>query len=172
VRKHWLFIGITIMAAVLALGAIACGDDDEDDGDGITAPTATVSEAEPTEPADGETPAADETPEVSASVEIVAPEEASTGGSPVTLEVSASGVEIAPAADAVEGAAHYHAFVDLPAVAVGDAVPQDTAGVFHFGSDALDLELEPGEHTVTVVLGDNTHTRLDVPEATVTFTVE
>ena len=165
-KKHWLFIGIALITAVLALGAVACGDDD-DDGDGTTAPTATVSEAQPTEPADGETPAAE------ASVEIVAPEDGSTVSSPVTLEVSASGVEIAPAADAVEGAAHYHAFVDVEPVAEGEVVPTEEGVIFHFGSDTQELELEPGEHTVTVVLGDNSHTRLaDVAEASVTFTVE
>ncbi len=32
-RKNWLLIGIGLLVAVLAIGAIACGDDD-DDGDG------------------------------------------------------------------------------------------------------------------------------------------
>ena len=39
-RKHWLLIGIGLLAAVLAIGAIACGDDDGDgdngDGNGDT----------------------------------------------------------------------------------------------------------------------------------------
>lgn len=163
-KRSLLIVGASLLVAALALGATACSDDKKDN-DGAT-PTAT------TEVAETPTAAADGTPQAEASVEIVAPEDGGTASSPVTLEMSASGIEIAPAADQVEGAAHYHAFVDLPAVAAGDAVPQDTAGVFHFGSDTLDLELEPGEHTVTVVLGDNTHIRLDVTEATVTFTVE
>ena len=36
-RKHWLLIGIGLLTAVLAIGAIACGDDDDDangNGDG------------------------------------------------------------------------------------------------------------------------------------------
>jgi len=54
-RKHWLLVAAGLLAAVLAFGAVACGDDDKDkDGDGVTAPTATVSEAQPTEPTDGE----------------------------------------------------------------------------------------------------------------------
>ncbi len=31
-RKNWLLIGVGLLVAVLAIGAIACGDDD-DDGD-------------------------------------------------------------------------------------------------------------------------------------------
>jgi hypothetical protein len=156
-RKHWLLLIVGLVAAVLALGAIAC-DDAEDDGDGEQ-PTATA-------PAEEE---ATGTP----SVEIVDPADGDTVSSPVTLQVSAAGIEIAAAGDAVEGAAHFHAFVDLEPVAEGEVVPQDTAGVFHFATDSIDLDLEPGEHTVTVVLGDNSHVRLaDLPEATVTFTVE
>ena len=30
-RKNWLLIGIGLLVAVLAIGAIACGDDDDDD---------------------------------------------------------------------------------------------------------------------------------------------
>ena len=37
-RKNWILLGIALLVAVLAIGAVACGDDDDDDGD---APTAT-----------------------------------------------------------------------------------------------------------------------------------
>ena len=35
-RKHWLLIGIGLLTAVLAVGAIACGDGDNGDGNGDT----------------------------------------------------------------------------------------------------------------------------------------
>ena len=158
--KRWLLLGATLLMAVLAVAFVACGDDEDEEVE----PTPTAEEIE--------TPPA-ETPEVAASVQIVAPAEGDTVGSPVTLTVSALGVEIAAASDAVEGAAHFHVFVDQEASAEGDVMPQDTEGIFHFATETYDLELEPGEHTVTVVLGDNTHVRLaGVPEATVAFTVE
>ncbi len=163
-RKLWLLTGVGLIMAVLALAAIGCSDDDGGNGGDATATEVMVDTPVPTEVSG--TPAA-------ASVEIVAPADGSTVSSPVTLEVSASGVEISPAGDAVEGAAHFHAFVDQEPVAEGEAVPQDTEGIFHFATGTLDLELEPGEHTVTVVLGDNTHVRLaDAAPAVVTFTVE
>ena len=159
--KRWLLLGATLLMAVLAVAFVACGDDEDEEV-----------EATPTTAEEIETPPA-ETPEVAASVQIVAPAEGDTVTSPVTLEVSASGVEIAAASDAVEGAAHFHVFVDQDASAEGEVMPQDTEGIFHFGTETYDLELEPGEHTVTVVLGDNSHVRLaDVLEATVTFTVQ
>ena len=162
-RKRWLLLGATLLMAVLAFAFVACGDDE----DGEEEATPTAEEIETPEATVGETP------EAAASVQIVAPAEGDTVGSPVTLTVSALGVEIAAASDAVEGAAHFHAFVDQEATAEGEVMPQDTEGIFHFGTETYDLELEPGEHTVTVVLGDNSHVRLaDVLEATVTFTVE
>lgn len=161
-RKHWLLLIVGLLSAVLAIGAVACGDDEDEDGG--EEPTATE---EPIE-----TPTEEATPPAGASVEIVAPEGGATVSSPVTLEVSASGIEIAAASAAVEGAAHFHAFVDQEAVAEGEAVPTGTEGVFHFVTETYDLELEPGEHTVTVVLGDNSHLRLAGAEATVAFTVE
>jgi len=157
-RKHWALAILALLMAALAIVAFAC--DDDDDGNGAE-PTATTA-------ADGEPTAAGEL-----SVEILAPEDGATVASPVTLEVSASGVEIAGAADVVEGAAHYHAFVDQDPVAEGEAVPSEDDAIIHFADDSVELELEPGEHTVTVVLGDNSHIRhAGVAEAAVTFTVE
>ncbi len=45
-KKHWLLIGTLLVAAALSFGAIACGDDEDEDGG--AAPTATVAEEEPT----------------------------------------------------------------------------------------------------------------------------
>lgn len=168
-KKPWILAVVGLLTIVFALGAIACSDDDKTTGgDDPTAVTTEVVNDTPeaTDTADG-------TPAAGASVEITAPQAADTVSSPVTLEVSASGAQISPAGDAVEGAAHFHAFVDQEPVAEGEVVPQDTDGVFHFATATVDLELEPGEHTVTVVLGDNTHVRLaDAAPAVVTFTVE
>ena len=96
-KKLWLLIGITIVAGALALGAIACGDDDKDDGDGVTAPTATAAAEVPTEPADGETPAADETPQVSAEIAPITMNEVGDSGvtgSATMVENAAGGVDV------------------------------------------------------------------------------
>ena len=49
-RRIWLLLGIALLGAILALGAIACGDDDEGDDGG--SPTATEQAAEPTSPSE------------------------------------------------------------------------------------------------------------------------
>ena len=41
-KTKWLLIGVALLTAVLAIGAIACSDDDEDDD----APTATEGPAD------------------------------------------------------------------------------------------------------------------------------
>jgi len=81
-RKIWLLLGVTLLGAMLALGAIACGDDDKKDDNGGTTPdaaTATEAAGQPTE-ADATQPASD-TPEPGAEI------------APITMnEVDGSGV--------------------------------------------------------------------------------
>ena len=61
-RKIWLLLGIALLGAALTLG-VACGDDDEDGGDGGDQPTATQPAGEePTEPAGEATEPADGEP--------------------------------------------------------------------------------------------------------------
>ena len=50
-RTRWLLIGVGLLTAVLAIGAVACDDDEDEDGDEV--PTATVVEGEMT-PVDAE----------------------------------------------------------------------------------------------------------------------
>src|SRR3972149_7644042 len=113
-HKRWLLLGATLLMAVLAFAFVACGDDEAAEEEA----TPTAEELETPEATVGETP------EAAASVQIVAPAEGDTVTSPVTFEVSASGVEIAAASDAGEGAAHFHAFVDQEASAEGEVMPQ------------------------------------------------
>ncbi len=52
-RKNWMSVSVALLLAILAIGAVACGDDDDD---GSEEPTATeVTVADPTEvPDDGD----------------------------------------------------------------------------------------------------------------------
>lgn len=155
--RRWLIVLVALLLAALALGAVSCGDGE--DGAGETA-TATEAGGQPTPPGN-------------VSAEIVAPQAGATVPRPVILEVRSSGVQIAPASQQVPGAAHYHAFVDREPVAEGEVSPSGE-GIYHFTEGSVEiLRLEEGEHTITVVLGDNEHVRLEgVPAASVTFTAE
>ena len=50
-RRNWLLLGIALLVAVLAIGAVACGDDDDDDNGNGDEPEATevIGEPEATE---------------------------------------------------------------------------------------------------------------------------
>ena len=73
---------------------------------------------------------------------------------------------------------HLHLFIDVPAssVAVGQVIPTDKPQQYvHMGAPPFGsrtIELAPGVHTVTVVMGDSLHGMLDNPApASVTFVV-
>jgi hypothetical protein len=118
VKKHWLFIGITIMAAVLALGAIACGDGDEDAGDGAAEPTATVEEVAPTEPA------ADETPEAGAEIAPItldAMDDSGVTGTATVTQIGTDGTEVIVTIDGgLEPGSHQNHFHHGTCEAQGD----------------------------------------------------
>lgn len=80
---------------------------------------------------------------------------------------------------AKDGEGHLHFFVDVPAgtVQAGSAIPLDQKATFvHAGKAPYtkrEIELSPGEHTVTVVMGNSLHQALANPApASVTFTVK
>jgi hypothetical protein len=107
-KKRWFLIGVAALTLVLALGAIAC-EDDEDDGDS----TATEPAAET--PADGETPAAGATEPAAGgdAVEVTMNEEAGsgvTGSATLTSGTSGTAVEVTIDAGLAEGthASHIH----------------------------------------------------------------
>ena len=106
-------------------------------------------------------------------VQIVSPTTGAVVTSPVTLVLEVSGVAIHAATAGIDGAAHYHVFVDQPPVAEGQMIPFETAGVFHFSTLTAVLELTTGVHSLTVVLGDNEHARLaDAAISTIDVMVE
>ena len=83
-RKSWLLLGIALLAAALAIGAVACGDEDQD-----------VGEATPTA---GETPVVGETPaagvvNVNLTEWIVAPQPDSVPAGSVTFNAKNIGGE-------------------------------------------------------------------------------
>jgi hypothetical protein len=87
-RKRALLLAAGLMSLVLLLGAVACGDDEEDGGE---EPTAT--EAVDETPSDGETPAA-------GAIDVrllewqVVPEPASASAGDVTFNASNIGAEV------------------------------------------------------------------------------
>lgn len=152
-----LLANVAVSAALL-VGVAACGDDD----DTASAPVTGAEEGADTNDAAEEM-----------SVEIVSPGDGEVVSSPVTFEMSATGIEIEPAGEVNDAAGHFHLMVDVGCVTPGEVIPGDTEGYNHFGKaqTETELELEPGEHTVCLQVGDGVHTALDVTHE-ITITVE
>lgn len=95
-----------------------------------------------------------------------------TADAPTTVTVTLTPeVNIQPATAGDLTSFHLHYFVDTEPTAASNTIPTGEANILHSASTTQDLgELAPGEHTVTVVLGQVNHTACEVRDA-VTFQV-
>src|SRR3954469_24915268 len=102
-------------------------------------------------------------PSATSAMRIVAPADGATVKGPkVKFDVAVTDWKLVPAGGAInDGEGHLHFFVDQPAasVAVGQPVPAttDNPAYIHAGKDPLtrrELNLSPGKHTITVVMGN------------------
>jgi hypothetical protein len=94
-----------------------------------------------------------------AKVFIVSPANGATVTSPVTVEFGIEGFALAPAGTFEADTGHHHLLVDTPLPALSQPIPADNNHL-HFGKAQTTtvLELEPGEHTLQLLLGDGSHT--------------
>ncbi|WP_396610886.1 DUF4399 domain-containing protein [Haloferax sp. S1W] len=89
----------------------------------------------------------------------------------VQWNAAADGVTIEQSGAVNDGAGHYHILVDTDPVTPGEVIPSDDSHI-HYGSGQTDgvLELEPGDHTLHLQVGDGVHKAMDLVE-TVEVTV-
>lgn len=111
-----------------------------------------------------------------AEVTILTPEDGASVTSPVTVEFAIEGMEVAKAGTDRENTGHHHLLVDLDELPPMDAPLPSTDQVIHFGGGqtSTELELEPGEHTLQLLLGDHLHVPHEPPVMSekITVTVE
>nr|WP_236544474.1 DUF4399 domain-containing protein [Roseovarius atlanticus] len=110
-------------------------------------------------------------------------EDGATVSAPVKVVFGLSGMGVAPAGTEKENTGHHHILVDRAPLGEGpdgeeelqNALPADENHV-HFGGGQteVELDLEPGEHTLQLVLGDMNHVPHDPPVTSeqITITVE
>ena len=110
-----------------------------------------------------------------AAVFIITPTNGSTVTSPVTVKFGISGMTVASAGQYTADSGHHHLLINTALEDESIPVPSDS-GHLHFGKGQTEttLELEPGQHTLQLVLGDGNHVPHDPPvmSDTVTITVE
>jgi len=162
-----------IMSIVLATALAfltACGQQD-------AAP-----EVAATPPAEAQQPVAEQPAAMprSASAEsarlfFITPADGETVSSPVAVEFGLEGMAVVAAGVNEAHTGHHHILVDTGLPDLGLPIPADENHI-HFGdaSTSTELTLEPGEHTLQLLLGDHLHIPHDPPvmSATITITVE
>jgi hypothetical protein len=109
-----------------------------------------------------------------AKVIFVSPKDGDKVKSPVKIVMGVEGVEVKPAGELAPNTGHHHVIIDAAGVTAGETVPKDEKHV-HFGKGQTEAELEltPGEHTLTLQFADGNHTSYgDVLATTIKITVE
>lgn len=91
-------------------------------------------------------------------VRFLSPATGDTVTSPVHFRFGIDGMMIAPAGAVTEGTGHHHIIVDGGAIEKGTAVPANATHI-HYGGGQIEgmLNLEPGEHSITLQLADGSH---------------
>jgi len=99
-----------------------------------------------------------------ASVFFITPADGDTVSSPVRIEFGIEGMIVLPAGTEQAHSGHHHLLVDAALPDLGMPIPADAAHI-HFGdaSTSTELDLEPGEHTLQLLLGDYLHIPHDPP---------
>ncbi|MEZ5499729.1 MAG: DUF4399 domain-containing protein [Steroidobacteraceae bacterium] len=123
----------------------------------------------PAEPANAAPPTAPvalpRTPAPSgASVFIIEPVDGATVTNPVTVRFGAEGVAIVKAGDTAPNSGHHHLLIDTGLPDLSQPIPNDEQHR-HFGGGQTEtqIELAPGEHSLTLLLGDYLHIPHDPP---------
>ena len=150
---------IAIVTA-LALLLAACGADSRD-APAVETPEPTVLER--TASPEG------------ARVFFITPADGATVSSPFTVEFGIEGMSVAPAGNNQPHSGHHHLLIDTGLPDLSLPIPADDRHI-HFGdgSTSTTVTLAPGEHTLTMLLGDYRHVPHDPPlvSEAITVTVE
>ena len=91
-------------------------------------------------------------------VYIESPENGALVQSPVEIVFALDGMELAPAGTYATDTGHHHLIIDNELPDLGMPIPSDNIHL-HFGKaqDRVLLDLEPGLHTLQLLLGDGSH---------------
>ena len=91
-------------------------------------------------------------------VYIESPKNGALVQSPVEIVFALDGMELAPAGTYATDTGHHHLIIDNELPDLGMPIPSDNNHL-HFGKaqDRVLLDLEPGLHTLQLLLGDGSH---------------
>lgn len=165
---------LSLLAVLVSLAA--CGGTDPEPAaqsdTATSAPAATAS----TPPASASATTLPRTPSpAGAMAYIISPEDGAVVSSPVRVVFGLKGFGVVPAGVAHESAGHHHLLIDTELPPLGAPIPSDANHV-HFGGGQTEaeIELEPGRHTLRLLVGDHLHVPHDPPIVSepITITVQ
>ena len=110
-----------------------------------------------------------------AKVYFIEPRDGALISGPVTVRFGLVGMGVAPAGVQFPNTGHHHLLVDVELPPAGQPIPADDRHIpFGKGQTETVLQLEPGRHTLQLVLGDHQHRLHEPPvvSAKVTITVK
>ena len=99
-----------------------------------------------------------------ARVFFISPADGDTVSSPVKIVFGIEGMDVVPAGTEAPHSGHHHILIDAELPNLSFPIPADENYV-HFGDGSTETEitLEPGEHTLQMLLGDHLHIPHDPP---------
>jgi len=110
-----------------------------------------------------------------ARVYFITPTDGDTVTNPLTIEFGIEGMTVARAGVEEAASGHHHLIIDADLPPLDAPIPASDHYI-HFGdaSTSTTIELEPGEHTLQLILGDYRHVPHDPPVTSdvITVTVE
>lgn len=110
--------------------------------------------------------------EKKASLYFIAPEDGAVLESPVKVVFGLRGMGVAPAGVEREATGHHHLLIDTGLPDLDKPIPSDEHHR-HFGGGQTEaeIELEPGEHTLQLILGNHQHVPHDPPVVSKKITI-
>jgi hypothetical protein len=110
-----------------------------------------------------------------ANVYIISPKDGQKVSSPFLVQFGLRGMGVAPAGVEKDGTGHHHLLINTSLENFDDALPADD-NYRHFGGGQTEvvLDLQPGTHTLQLLLADHNHIPHNPPvmSSVVTITVE
>ena len=111
-----------------------------------------------------------------AKVYFITPEDGATTGQAVVVKFGLEGMGVAPAGVEKENTGHHHLLIDLDSPPPMDQPIPAYANHVHFGGGQTEttVELQPGTHTLQLLVGDQNHIPHDPPimSEKITITVQ
>lgn len=96
---------------------------------------------------------------------IISPASGEVVSSPFKVQFGLSGMGVAPAGVEFPDTGHHHLLINRPAEIKNEPLPSGDPDLLHFGMGQTEamVELEPGEYTLQIILGDQDHVPHDPP---------